>query len=399
MQDLVSVETAAAFSRTFYQRLLLHGQADLAANEARAAIMTARLPGASIPVLFSRLQSGRLLGERGIITSDRADLFWPFLLENVDQGLCTAFLGPRVTEGLLSSEEALAQKLADRYGYPLSDRNQLHRVMQFMAVNDPDLMVSDYLRLLQRSLFGYLGVQPTDDQKRQAKDASLSDTIAALNWSEQVLQIQENEIHHLLADLPLSLYMTTNVDSFMFEALKQRGRPARRVGPRWEQAAAGSPQWVLTPAPSPDNPVVFHLGGSDQDDQRKHLVLSEDDYLQHFVRLSRDQESIMPMNVLRMLSEHSFLFLGYDIDDWEFRAVLQGLIRPISQTNRSKKIHVGVQLDMANAADAERARKYLARYLDQYRIDIYWGTPSQFVAELHGRWRSYLGAGRDDWSF
>jgi hypothetical protein len=56
-----------------------------------------------------------------------------------------------------------------------------------------------------------------------------------------------------------------------------------------------------------------------------------------------------------------------------------------------------VQLDVTNVADVERARKYLARYLDQYRIDIYWGTPLQFVGELHGSYRAYVGVGHDDW--
>jgi len=398
MQDLVPAVTAQEFARTFYRQLLTHGLVDLAANEARSGLLTARLPAAAVPVLFNRLRSGELLSQPGKITGDREEMVWPVPLQNVDQGLCTAFLGPQVTEGLLPSTGELAEKLAERYGYPLTDRRDLVHVAQFMAVNDPDLLRNDYLRLLQRSLPGYLGVAPTDEQKRQLRDATFTQTAEALNWAEAVLGVQENELHHLLADLPLPLYVTTNPDSFMFEALRQRGRSPRRVGPRWEQPQAGSPQWVLTPAPSRQAPVVFHLNGHDADDeQRKRLVLSEDDYLAHFVRLSRDQESFLPMNMLRMLSEHSFLFLGYQLEDWAFRAVLQGLIRPIAQTNRGKKMHVGVQLDVGQAADVERARKYLARYLDQFNIDVYWGTPRQFVGELHNRWQSYAKAGNDGW--
>jgi formylglycine-generating enzyme required for sulfatase activity len=60
MQDLVPVETARRFARVFYRRLLDHGLVDLAGNEARAAILTADLPGGGIPVLFSRLPDNRL---------------------------------------------------------------------------------------------------------------------------------------------------------------------------------------------------------------------------------------------------------------------------------------------------------------------------------------------------
>lgn len=61
MQDLVPVETARAFAQVFYRQLLRHGQVDLAANQARSALLTGQWPGAHIPVLFSRLTGGQLL--------------------------------------------------------------------------------------------------------------------------------------------------------------------------------------------------------------------------------------------------------------------------------------------------------------------------------------------------
>ena len=220
------------------------------------------------------------------------------------------------------------------YGYPMSDCDNLARVAQYVAATDPSVLRSDYLRLLKRSLCSYLGIQPTEEQKRRFGNASLAETIAGMDWAERSLHVQEVEVHHLLAELPLPLYVTTNADSFMFEALRHRNRPARQAGPRWVQTDAGTPQYVLTPAPSPETPYVLHLNGYDGDpEQRDHLVLSEDDHMAQFVRLSRDQGTILPMNVLGMLSEHSFLFLGYGIDDWEFRVLLLGLIRPIAQTS------------------------------------------------------------------
>ena len=61
MQDLVPVETARAFAQVFYRQLLRHGLVDLAANQARAAMLSGQRPGAHIPVLFMRLADGRLL--------------------------------------------------------------------------------------------------------------------------------------------------------------------------------------------------------------------------------------------------------------------------------------------------------------------------------------------------
>ncbi len=384
MQDLVAVDTARELARMFYRRLLEHGRADLAANEARSAVLTKKLPGASIPVLFQRLRSGRLLARRGKISKD-PDLFWPFLVEKLDRGHCVSFLGPRVLAGLVSDRRTLSRKLADKYGYPLANGDHLAQVAQFMALTDPDVLRNDYLRLMQRSLFSHLGCKPSAEDKRRFKRAGLAETIAEMGWAERVLAVKETEIHHFLADFRLPLYVTTNPDSFMFQALLHAGTEPRREGPRWEPRP-GSPQYVLSPPPSRDRPVVFHLNGCDSDEeQERHLVLSEDDYLRHLVRLSRDQTSFLPMNLIEALSRYSFLFLGYDLGHWDFRILLHGLLKPIERTI-GRRVNVGVQLEIDAAPNNEAAIEYLRRYLDHFDIDVYWGTPQQFVTELHERW-------------
>ena len=64
MQNYVSVSTARQFTSVFYHQLFDQGLVDLATNTARAAILTAELPGSGIPVLFSRLPSNHLLAPR-----------------------------------------------------------------------------------------------------------------------------------------------------------------------------------------------------------------------------------------------------------------------------------------------------------------------------------------------
>ena len=79
MQDLVPIDTARSFSQIFYHQLLQHGQVDLAANQARAHLLSGRLPGAHIPVLFMRLADGQLLAPDparlalAAMVSDQAD--------------------------------------------------------------------------------------------------------------------------------------------------------------------------------------------------------------------------------------------------------------------------------------------------------------------------------------
>jgi hypothetical protein len=197
--------------------------------------------------------------------------------------------------------------------------------------------------------------------------------------------------------------MTTNVDNFMVEAIRHKQRrqieagerdnlSVRREGLRW-QPEVGRPKYTLDPDPDLDHPVVFHLNGYDDDPvQAQNLVLSEDDYLAHFARICHEQEIVLPTNLLGMLAEHTLLFLGYTLDDWAFRVLLQGLLDRIAQTGGDKKLHVGVQLQVEDAPDVERAQAYLEDYLQRFDISIYWGTTQAFVTELHTRWLAYLAA-------
>lgn len=60
MQDRIPMDTAAAFTRAFYRELWTSGEIDRAANRARAIVLTERLPGGSIPVLYAIRSSLRL---------------------------------------------------------------------------------------------------------------------------------------------------------------------------------------------------------------------------------------------------------------------------------------------------------------------------------------------------
>jgi hypothetical protein len=406
MQDLVPVATARAFAQTFYQQLLQHGQVDLACNEARATVISDKLAGATIPVLFMRLRNGLLLTEPGQISRvqsrqpseqpvDQEEEFWQPLLRDIFYAKCIPFLGPQVLTGLLPDRSTLAARLAEEVYPGAPDQSNLVRVAQYAAINDPGGLRDNYLRLLQESLLRSLGLRLTRREQRQYADRGLSALTTQLQWSTKVRELDETEVHHLLAALELPLYITTNPDSFMTEALKAQGKTPRRVGLRWAKPQAGTPQWVLTPDPSADQPVVFHLAGFEGDlEQQQNLVLSEDDYMAFLVRLSRDQEQLLPSNLLTLLSTRSFLFLGYQLEDWEFRIILLSILKQIDPAVR--KMHVGVQLDPAHTVVEEKVRKYLELYLTRFNIAIYWGTPKTFMSELHNRWQQYLASADDN---
>ncbi|HEX6861233.1 MAG TPA: SIR2 family protein, partial [Thermoanaerobaculia bacterium] len=389
MQDLVPVETARRFAAVFYGRLLVHGLADLAANEARSALLAAGLPGAAIPVAFLRLRNGRLLAFRGQILGRRASGFWTTLLDNVADGECTPILGPGVTRRLLPSPADLARALAARYGYPFPDGDNLPRVAQFVGTLDPLRLRKEVLRLLADGFRRWHGL-PADPRNPRGLSQALRDA----RWPELSRQTAEVEIHHQLADLGLPLYLTTNFDSFMTLALEARGRKPRREALPWRNGAGtagpAGPHRDLDPPPTPEEPAVLHLFGTDEDPLS--LVLSEDDHLDYLARISRDHEYILPAGVAAALARTTLLLLGYHLHDLDLKILLRGLLSHLDAT-QWRRLHVAVQVDAR--ADEQGAFEEVKRYLESYfgdsQIDVYWGSTRQFVADLHARWRERHG--------
>ena len=180
---------------------------------------------------------------------------WHALMLRIRDGRCTPFLGAGACVPALPLGGDLAEEWADEYGYPMDDRRDLARVTQFMAVRFKDQMF------------------PKDRMRERIQDLPGPDFA------------REDEPHAALADLPLPVYITTNYDAFMVEALRDRKRvPAQEIC-RWNTSpAVTAARGVLASkkfVPTPQNPVVFHLHG--RLDIRESMVLTENDYLDFLV--------------------------------------------------------------------------------------------------------------------
>jgi hypothetical protein len=385
MQERVPVETAREFARSFYGQLLEHGQVDLAGNQARAALLAGELPGAAIPVLFMRLRRGRLLGTRGQILGDRAGSFWQTLLENIEDGWCTPFLGPGVTVGLLPDPVEVARQLAAEYNYPFPATKSLPRVAQFVATVDNRRLRQEILGTLSEGFKRRVGLAYDRGDRRRG----LAEIIEGADWSARSLELVESEIHHQLADLRLPLYLTTNFDNFMILALRARGFEPRRETVAWREGIrqdAERPHHDLDPPPSAESPVVMHLFGTDDDPLS--MVLTEDDYLDYLARISRDYEYLLPTDVNEALASTTLLFLGYRLGDLDLKVIMRGLLTHLD-LERWGMLHVAVQIESSVVDESmlQEVTRYFQKYFANSKIDVYWGSAQQFVDDLHARWQ------------
>ena len=111
----------------------------------------------------------------------------------------------------------------------------------------------------------------------------------------------------MLADLPLPVYMTTNYDDFMVQALKRCYRDPRRELCRWNESLDGEESVFDTDfTPTPANPVVYHLHGHTIPES---LVLTEDDYLSFLANIARNPK-LLPVPIQRALDRSTCLFIG-----------------------------------------------------------------------------------------
>jgi hypothetical protein len=285
---------------------------------------------------------------------------WRLLLHRIQQGRCTPFIGAGACHGVLPLGKEIAQQWAVTYGYPLQDAGDLPRVAQYLAIeNDPMFPKEEVLQAF---------IEPAKPP----------------NFAEP------DEPHAVLADLPLPIYMTTNYDDFMVQALESRSRKPRQVYCEWSQLLRDEYPSGLDKdfTPSKGEPVVFHLHGHKA--LPESLVLTEDDYLDFLVNVTRDQ-GLLPHQIRKALAGTTLLFTGYSLADWDFRVLFRGLVT--STEDSLRRLSITVQLppmpDDATDAERRRMRNYQDKYFGTKGMQVYWGTAREFAADLRKRWQEY----------
>jgi hypothetical protein len=279
------------------------------------------------------------------------DSDWEALIRQIRKGNCTPFLGAGVNKPFLSLGGEVAEKLAAKYGYPLDDAKDLIRVGQFIATvkADPMRPKDEILSLLESE------VAKAPDEEVFASNMPLG----------------------ILADLPFRVYITTNYDDLMVRALRSRGREPYREICRWNQATQkGKP--LDFPEATVERPVVFHLHGADSN--RDSIVLTEDDYVTFLVNLKQD---IIPLRIQESLA-NGILFIGYSLQDWNFRVLHQALVSAREVTTQHGSLSVQVPWEK-DAQRREAVEQFLERYFGARHIRIYWGYADGFLQDLKNR--------------
>jgi len=383
MQGNITLHTVTAFMPAFFKELERDGLVDRAMAAARGAVR-----GASdcyLPVLFMRLRSGRIWYVPGFGDERPGFEKWPTLTDRMNQGRCTPILGPGLIEFLVGSTRALAQRWADTYHYPMSpyDREDLPQVAQYLAVNQDEGFLREqlgaHIRQELLSRFGSLA------NANHASLEQLVQVVGAQRW-----QSNPSEPHLVLAHLPLPIYITTNPDTLLEQALNAVGKKPQTELCLWNDALESRPSiYDQEPNYRPDvqHPMVYHLFGLLREPDT--LVLTEDDYFDFLIGVTRNKD-LIPEVVRRALADTALLFLGFRMEDWNFRVLFRSIMSQEGRGRRKKYSHVAAQIDPEGGRilEPERARHYLESYFEDADISIFWGSVQDFSSELERQWKA-----------
>ncbi|HSJ52770.1 MAG TPA: CHAT domain-containing protein, partial [Anaerolineae bacterium] len=381
MQGNIALKTAADFMSVLFRELEQDGAIDRAVALARGAVR--RQDDWWAPALFMRLKSGRLWYTPGF-GEERTLEKWPDLLRNIERARCTPILGPALSEALVGSRREIAQKWADNYQFPMAShqREDLPQVAQYLAVNQSDVYVRDELgEYLRTEILRRYG----DELPAEMQAANLEELIHAAGAWQRVHDLAE--AHRVLAGLPFPILITTEPTSLLEDALSAAGKEPHVEICRWNDHV----QWLPSIydeepdyRPTPQRPLVYHLFG--RIDCPDSLVLTEDDYFDYLIGLTSNKK-LVPGAVLRALADTALLFLGFHMDDWNFRVLFRSIMSQEGRARRGRYAHVAVQIDPEEGRilEPQRARRYLESYFQDADISIYWGGVEDFVRELQQR--------------
>jgi hypothetical protein len=216
---------------------------------------------------------------------------------------------------------------------------------------------------------------------------------------EQAIAERRFEAHEVLARLDCPIYLTANADNLLLDALRKAGKQPREEVCTW-RALGGiddkvfDSQGGVSVGPrkkaSVQMPLVYRLFG--RFDDLKTLVMTEDDYFEYLIRISRMKCWPEPADLRSALARSSHMFLGFRVDDWSFRVFLQYLNNMPTRRMLRDNWHVCAQVDPDErlGADPIMTRRFLEKYFHSSlrRFEVYWGSVEDYLKELDEQWRT-----------
>lgn len=323
------------------------------------------------------------------------DPAWAELVDQVREGHFTPVIGPLLARGILGSREDIARRWVRDSRLPVlaHSRGDLAQVAQYVRVHDGDEETGPTAPS-RPGVRTQLRRQIREEIKRRRDECKPGDStwdledrlVAGADPSPAILEVgrrlradDPQDPYRILADLKTCVYVTTAWTDLLQAALRDKGRTPITMGFKWK--GLEEPR-VRPERPTEERPFVYHLFG--RLDDLPSLVLSEDDYFAWLYAWAIRHSRSVPPSVLEALEAKSLLFLGYRLDDWDFRVVFQSIWNLAGRELLRRNQHVGVQFRReSHMFNSKAVKEYMESYFGRANVSIYWGETHEFLIRLH----------------
>jgi len=176
-----------------------------------------------------------------------SDIQWKRLLSQVRDGRCVPFIGSGVATPTLPTGGELAEELSKAYNLPLDASNDLSAVAEHIAI--------------------------AANSTREPKD----------HFAERARKAVAPPHYTNLAELPIKLFVTTNYDDLLEQALRKAGKHPQLEIPAWNGYILHQHRNEVSAMsrdegydPSVDYPLILHLHGHYK--YPATMVMTDSDY-------------------------------------------------------------------------------------------------------------------------
>src|SRR5207247_9937895 len=111
--------------------------------------------------------------------------------------------------------------------------------------------------------------------------------------------------------------------------------PAYQPATGFDRVASQSLDVLLS---DPKLLILSKIHGSFRDNgtgQESRLIITEDDYIEFLTVATRKDDPVgVPLLIESELVDSTLLFLGYSLEDWDFRTIYKGLIEKLQYDER-----------------------------------------------------------------
>ena len=394
MQGEVSIESMRKFMPRFFKELASHGQIDRAVAAARAEILDA--PDWWMPVLYTHSRRGLVWPPRSMDV--RSFQGWNSVVMSLAERSVLSRCWAPAWSNRSSGRRAIWRgpgRTATRFRWP-ENRDDLAQVAQHLAYQNDAFFVLGSIRAY---VTRYLRKRFQDKLPKELLEARVEKGLVDRMIShigKDLRASNPNEVHTMLAKMPVPIYINANRDNLLFDALLEQGKRPRMNVCTW--ATDEQPGQQLDPnyVPSVDEPLVFHVFGNFKypDD----LIVTEDDYFEFLMGVTRNETreaARIPPAVTAAIANSGWLMLGFQVDDWDFRVVLSSVLRqPGRRMGLNRRTSVAIQMNLTDEGVAfARTFDYLDRYFSKNKeVSLFWSSPEAFVNELWVRYKQAMDA-------